>query len=1102
MANDRVIVKIDGDDSGFEKSLSGIGNTSKKVLGAAVKGIAATSAAIGTLAVTAVKGYADCEQLVGGIETLFGAKGAKSVEEYAQSVGKAVSEVQGEYTALIESQEKVLENANNAYKTSGLSANKYMETVASFAASLKQSFADTPEGIAAAGEAADKAIIDMADNSNKMGTAMESIQMAYQGFAKQNYTMLDNLKLGYGGTKTEMERLLADAQKLSGVKYDISNLADVYEAIHVIQTEIGITGTTTKEATETITGSVNMMKAAWSNLMVGIADDNADLDMLITNFVDSLMVVGDNIIPVLERALGGIGEFISQAADKIVPKVVDVIIGALPELSVAAVEIIAAIATAIIDNIPLIIDAAEQILIAIADAFEETNPVLKPIADMLRELALHLESIIPVIAGAAVAYGTYKTVVAGTTAVQLALNAAMMANPIGLVITLLGAAIGMLHGYATATYDALEGTDEFCVKTRELKEESEELIEAHRKASEQIKETAASTETEMKAAAGLIPELEALSNTTNRTEEQNARLNSIVNQMNSAFPDLALAIDDETGALNMQISTLKKATEAWINLAKAKAMEELLVENEKTKYKLEKTYEDQYKQFEIADDKFVSVYNDDTASLNAVEEARESRRATAEAANNTAKELDKINQENLELVSAIADLNNSQSVIDELGLGGSGKTGSGGTRTTVSDGGSGASGKSSEDRITDSLDAIIDRCVSAQDEAELLYDIWEETYGEGASLQEKTAKKTELLSTKINAQEKIVEETKKAYQQAKNELGETSETTLELKNSVLEATKELTGMKKELEEVSDTLALTRQETESNIELIEAKYELWCSATKNTATEEEKAAKKTEYLNAKIEQQGRYVAELEKRYNETVAKYGETAEASIELEKQLYKEKDAWVDLNNELAEHNQLEQHEIADAAKAFNDFLRDYAEKLMSENGLTYEAVVDVAARVSGYDKVLKQAENISNNINEIVNENPEATNEAAEVMQEEAKKAGESAAESFVKNFVAEMGEVPDGFFDYGEKSAESFEKGFIKNLHKIMDEIKTRIQEEIDVIISSAAKKEANNIINTTNVTNNSTYVVQPSSGESTQQQLQAVSAYQKKNEILRN
>ena len=242
-----------------------------KKLGSVVKEVGSAFIKIGK---QALDSYADYEQLVGGVETLF-KDNASTVENYA----------------------------NNAYKTAGLSANEYMETVTAFSASLLQSLnGDT----AKSAEVADMAITDMADNANKMGTSMDMIQNAYQGFAKQNYTMLDNLKLGYGGTKSEMERLLADAQKISGVKYDISNLNDVYQAIHVIQGELGITGTTAKEASTTIQGSVSAMKSAWSNMLTGIADDNADFDGLVNNLVESIGTAAENIMPRVQIIIDGV----------------------------------------------------------------------------------------------------------------------------------------------------------------------------------------------------------------------------------------------------------------------------------------------------------------------------------------------------------------------------------------------------------------------------------------------------------------------------------------------------------------------------------------------------------------------------------------------------------------------------------------------------------------------------------------------------------------------------------------------------------------------------------------------------------------------------
>lgn len=266
------------------------------------------------------------------------------------------------------------EYAANAYKTAGLSANQYMETVTSFSASLLQSLGGDTEQAAKIG---DMAITDMADNANKMGTSMEAIQNAYQGFAKQNYTMLDNLKLGYGGTKEEMERLLADATALSGVEYDIDSLADVYEAIHVIQGELDITGTTAKEASTTISGSLASMKSAWSNLLVGVADDNADFETLVGNFVDSVVTVGGNIIPRVESILDGLGELITQAADKLVPIVVETIINNLPKIIESGIKLVVTLISGLISAIPQLVRSIPQIIAAIVRGFVSAWPQLK-----------------------------------------------------------------------------------------------------------------------------------------------------------------------------------------------------------------------------------------------------------------------------------------------------------------------------------------------------------------------------------------------------------------------------------------------------------------------------------------------------------------------------------------------------------------------------------------------------------------------------------------------------------------------------------------------------------------------------------------------------
>lgn len=347
--------KITLDTSGYENGLdnasgkaSGFADKLKSGLATAAKVEAAalTAAATGMAALTkaSIDQYAEYEQLVGGVDTLF----------------KTASD-------------KVQEYAANAYKTAGMSANEYMDTVTSFSASLLQSLGGDTEKAA---QKADQAITDMADNANKMGTGMEMIQNAYQGFAKQNYTMLDNLKLGYGGTKEEMERLLADAEKLSGQKFDISSYSDIVDAIHVVQTEMGITGTTAKEAASTIQGSVSAAKSAWSNLITGIAADNADLDTLIGNFVSSVETAAGNIIPRVSVMLGGISQLVTSASTTIIPMVITTITDNLPALLQAAVALVGALGQGIIDSLPAITQAAIDILFFLANGLIENLPTL------------------------------------------------------------------------------------------------------------------------------------------------------------------------------------------------------------------------------------------------------------------------------------------------------------------------------------------------------------------------------------------------------------------------------------------------------------------------------------------------------------------------------------------------------------------------------------------------------------------------------------------------------------------------------------------------------------------------------------------------------
>lgn len=357
-----LFVKIGVDDqasSNISKITQGLGNGLKTAakIGTAAVGAAATG--IVALTKSAVENYAEYEQLVGGVETLFGT-----------------------------SADKVQEYASNAYKTAGLSANEYMETVTSFSASLLQSLGGDTE---AAAEYADRAVTDMSDNANKMGTSMEMIQNAYQGFAKQNYTMLDNLKLGYGGTKTEMERLVADAAALTdvqaelGVTVDANSLSfgNIVNAISVMQTKMGIAGTTTEEASKTISGSINAMKGAWSNLVTGIADENANFEELVNNFVETL--VGDengeggvinNILPRVEIAMEGAGKLVEALIPVIIDKVPTIINEWLPKILNSGISIIRSILDGMVQNQGDIVSGVVTTVLTITNSFLDNLPEL------------------------------------------------------------------------------------------------------------------------------------------------------------------------------------------------------------------------------------------------------------------------------------------------------------------------------------------------------------------------------------------------------------------------------------------------------------------------------------------------------------------------------------------------------------------------------------------------------------------------------------------------------------------------------------------------------------------------------------------------------
>lgn len=344
-----------GFSAGVEK-IGSIAKTGLAVLGGAVAGV---TAGFGALAKSALDSKASLEQNLGGVKTLF--------KENAQTV---------------------IDNANKAYETAGMSANAYMESVTSFSASLLQSVAgDTKK----AADIADMAMKDMSDNANKMGTSMELIQNAYQGFAKQNYTMLDNLKLGYGGTKEEMQRLLEDAEKISGVKYDISNLSDVYNAIHVIQGEMGITGATAKEAATTISGSIDSAKAAFDNFLNGSGSPKELAETMVTagrNIYNGLAEIIPRLIETIPETVRLIKESFAEqlspenlqemldSGANILTSILNGILEALPGAINTAVMIVQTLITYLVENLPQFLTVGVQILTTLASGIIQLLPTL------------------------------------------------------------------------------------------------------------------------------------------------------------------------------------------------------------------------------------------------------------------------------------------------------------------------------------------------------------------------------------------------------------------------------------------------------------------------------------------------------------------------------------------------------------------------------------------------------------------------------------------------------------------------------------------------------------------------------------------------------
>lgn len=375
-------VKITCDDQASGE-VDKIGDGIKNKLGAAAKAGVAAVAAVGTATIaigkTALDAYSNYEQLVGGIDTLFKASSGK-MQQYAA----------------------------NAYQTAGVSANRYMEISTSFAAALISSLGGNTE---AAADMANTAITDMSDNANKMGTSLETVQEAYQSLARGNYEMLDSLKLGYGGTKSELERLLSDAEKFSAAQgkvrdFSVDSYSDIVEAIHIVQDEMGITGTTAEEAATTIEGSVNMAKAAWDNWLAGLGDEDADMGALTDQLVQSVVTAGENIIPRFGQIMSNLVTTVTTYA----PQVGAAIMSGISQLDFTSIgqtasDLILMLVDGIVQNLPMLASAALQIVMALGQGLIENGPqILASLGQLLLQLANFIIQNVPNILNAAVQF--------------------------------------------------------------------------------------------------------------------------------------------------------------------------------------------------------------------------------------------------------------------------------------------------------------------------------------------------------------------------------------------------------------------------------------------------------------------------------------------------------------------------------------------------------------------------------------------------------------------------------------------------------------------------------------------------------------------------
>lgn len=638
--------KVDesGLKSGLSKLKSGVGAFGKAFAVAGAAGVAAFAG----ITKAAVDSYAEYEQLVGGVETLFK-----------------------------DSANTLMKYADEAYKTAGMSANKYMEGVTSFSASM---IASVGGDTAKAAELSNQAMISISDNANKMGTDMEMIVQTYQSLARGNVGMLDNLKLGYGGTKAELERLIADAEEYKKsmgeiVDYDASNFADVTQAIQAIQEKLGIAGATAQEASTTIQGSAMAMKAAWENLLTGIVDSNEDLPKLMDNFAESVVTVFDNVIPAVQKVLKNLPKVVSKLGNEIIKIIPDTFGGMIPEIIDGAlllvetvantisknaqkigngfVEVLKIISKSIIDLIPVIVKAGKDIVLGIASGISGSMPVLSTavmaiggvfaalkIASFVSSIVSGFQSIMGVLTAyqTAVAASQHVSILLASTmtplqlvigvltgkvslatAAQVAWNAVLNANPVMLAVGAIGLLAGAVVGAVFAYDSYLEKNSEIVIATQNIANASQEAAEKTKELNNSLLELSSNAESnilnleaEAYANQELTTELFDLAGQAELTATEKERMAYIVDELNGSVTDLNLVLDEETGQLNMTEEAVKNVIAQKLELAKANAIQELYTAQLKEQYKAEADAIENARKLKEAQDEYNEILSQGT----------------------------------------------------------------------------------------------------------------------------------------------------------------------------------------------------------------------------------------------------------------------------------------------------------------------------------------------------------------------------------------------------------------------------------------------------------------------------------------------------------